>query len=233
MAPVPLSPVKVGHIDDVQELRNAKPTTIPERFVRDMTERRTLATALSSTSVLVSMIVPSILAWGYCTDEGTAAVEAEVGAPTGIVAMKSALMGDVVLAKTGQTKPEETPKKVESSKKRPSESATKTPVPTKNAKAAATQKTDGKKVGGHTETPHPSKKGAKTPATSEQSKQKSPKSGGSFSCQTCSKTFGSEVGLQTSVPHKGQACWRLVTGLSQHLLLWHDLDFPGNGFIES
>ncbi|XP_030942219.1 histone deacetylase HDT1-like [Quercus lobata] len=58
--------------------------------------------------------------------------------------------------------PEETPKKVESSKKRPSESATKTPVPTKNAKAAATQKTDGKKVGGHTETPHPSKKGAKT-----------------------------------------------------------------------
>lgn len=50
MAPVPLSPVKVGHIDDVQELRNAKPTTIPERFVRDMTERPTLATALSSTS---------------------------------------------------------------------------------------------------------------------------------------------------------------------------------------
>lgn len=33
------------------------------------------------------------------TDEGTAAVEAEVAAPTGIVAMKSALMGDVVLAK--------------------------------------------------------------------------------------------------------------------------------------
>ena len=38
------------------------------------------------------------------TDEGTATVEAEVGAPTGIVAMKSALMGDVVLAKTRQTK---------------------------------------------------------------------------------------------------------------------------------
>ena len=33
------------------------------------------------------------------TDEGTAAVKAEVGAPTGIVAMKSAPMGDVVLAK--------------------------------------------------------------------------------------------------------------------------------------
>jgi len=42
-------------------------------------------------------------------------------------------------------------------------------------------------VGGHTATPHPSKKAAKTPATSEQSKQKSPKSGGAFSCQTCSR----------------------------------------------
>lgn len=50
MAPVPLSPVKVGHIDDVQELRKAMSTIIPERFVRDMTERPTLATALSSTS---------------------------------------------------------------------------------------------------------------------------------------------------------------------------------------
>jgi hypothetical protein len=49
MAPVPLSPpIKVGHIDDVQELRKGKPTTIPERFVRDMTERPEPATALSS-----------------------------------------------------------------------------------------------------------------------------------------------------------------------------------------
>ena len=32
MAPVPI--VKVGHIDDVQELRKAK-SKIPERFVRD------------------------------------------------------------------------------------------------------------------------------------------------------------------------------------------------------
>ncbi|OAY55973.1 protein SRG1 [Manihot esculenta] len=50
MAPVPSSPIKVGHIDDVQELRKAKPTTIPERFVRDMTERPTLATTLPSMS---------------------------------------------------------------------------------------------------------------------------------------------------------------------------------------
>ncbi|GMY27695.1 protein SRG1 [Fagus crenata] len=50
MAPVPLSPIKVGHIEDVQELRKVKPTTIPERFVRDMTERPTLATDLSSPS---------------------------------------------------------------------------------------------------------------------------------------------------------------------------------------
>ncbi|KAK7853710.1 histone deacetylase hdt1 [Quercus suber] len=91
---------------------------------------------------------------------------------------------------------------VESSKKRPSESATKTPVPSKKAKAATPQKTDGKKVGGHTATPHPSKKAAKTPATSEQSKQKSPKSGGAFSCQTCSRTFGSEVGLQSHTKAK-------------------------------
>ncbi|KAK4855444.1 hypothetical protein QYF36_007402 [Acer negundo] len=48
MAPVPISPIKVGHIDDVQELRKTKPTTIPERFVRDQTERPTLATTLSS-----------------------------------------------------------------------------------------------------------------------------------------------------------------------------------------
>lgn len=48
MAPVPLSTTKVGQIDDVQELRKGKPTTIPERFVRDMTERPSLATALSS-----------------------------------------------------------------------------------------------------------------------------------------------------------------------------------------
>ncbi|RDX82564.1 Protein SRG1 [Mucuna pruriens] len=47
MPPVPISPIKVGHIDDVQELRKTKPRTIPQRFVRDMTERPTLTTPLS------------------------------------------------------------------------------------------------------------------------------------------------------------------------------------------
>ncbi|KHF98870.1 Histone deacetylase HDT1 [Gossypium arboreum] len=83
---------------------------------------------------------------------------------------------------------EETPKKVESSKKRPAEAAT--PVSAKKAKPAATpQKTDGKK-GGHTATPHPSKQAGKTSG-------KSPKSGGQFSCGSCSKSFGSEGGLES------------------------------------
>jgi nucleophosmin 1 len=92
--------------------------------------------------------------------------------------------------------PEETPKKAEQSKKRSSDSAIKTPVPAKKAKQATPQKTDGKK-GVHTATPHPSKNAGKTPANSEKSKSKSPKSGGQFSCNSCSKTFGSEVGLQS------------------------------------
>ncbi|GAV73137.1 2OG-FeII_Oxy domain-containing protein/DIOX_N domain-containing protein [Cephalotus follicularis] len=50
MSPMPISPVKVGIIDDVQELRNTKPSTIPERFVRDRTERPKLATCLLSPS---------------------------------------------------------------------------------------------------------------------------------------------------------------------------------------
>ncbi|KAJ8770650.1 hypothetical protein K2173_021297 [Erythroxylum novogranatense] len=50
MAPVPVSPIKVGHIDDVQELRKAKPTTIPHRFVRDTSERPTTDMALSLVS---------------------------------------------------------------------------------------------------------------------------------------------------------------------------------------
>ncbi|KAL5782320.1 hypothetical protein ACOSP7_007349 [Xanthoceras sorbifolium] len=40
-------PISVGHIHDVQELRKTKPTTIPERFVKDVTERPTLDTTLS------------------------------------------------------------------------------------------------------------------------------------------------------------------------------------------
>ncbi|KAM7276588.1 hypothetical protein ACFE04_018454 [Oxalis oulophora] len=84
---------------------------------------------------------------------------------------------------------EETPKKVEVSKKRANESASKTPVPNKKAKAATPEKkTDGKK-GVHTATPHPAKKGGKTPAT--------PKSAGQFSCSPCKKTFGSDTGLQS------------------------------------
>ncbi|KAL0414708.1 UNVERIFIED_CONTAM: protein SRG1 [Sesamum radiatum] len=40
MAPAAISDIKVGHIDDVQELR--KRSQIPERFIRDRTERPTL-----------------------------------------------------------------------------------------------------------------------------------------------------------------------------------------------
>lgn len=47
MAPVPISPINVGHIDDVQELRKTKPRIIPQRFVRDMTEKPTIATSVS------------------------------------------------------------------------------------------------------------------------------------------------------------------------------------------
>jgi nucleophosmin 1 len=83
---------------------------------------------------------------------------------------------------------EETPIKVEVSKKRAAESEAKTPISSKKAKAATPQKTDRKKSG-HTATPHPAKKADKTPAT--------PKSGGQFSCSPCKKTFGSDTGLQS------------------------------------
>lgn len=39
MAPAPISSISVGHIDDVQELRKSKPSCIPDRFVRETTER--------------------------------------------------------------------------------------------------------------------------------------------------------------------------------------------------
>lgn len=48
MAPVPISSINVGHIDDVQELRRTKPKTVPQRFVRDMTERPTLLSPQNS-----------------------------------------------------------------------------------------------------------------------------------------------------------------------------------------
>ncbi|KAF5727505.1 hypothetical protein HS088_TW22G01198 [Tripterygium wilfordii] len=79
---------------------------------------------------------------------------------------------------------EETPKKAEV-KKRPNDSALKTPV-SKKAKSAIPQKTDGKK-GAHSATPHPSKQAGKTPANGANSKAQTPKSGGEFSCGSCGK----------------------------------------------
>ncbi|PKI46480.1 hypothetical protein CRG98_033123, partial [Punica granatum] len=52
MSPVLTSPIKVGHIDDVQELRKCKPTVIPERFVRDMTERPVTACSAQDVPVI-------------------------------------------------------------------------------------------------------------------------------------------------------------------------------------
>ncbi|KAJ4845168.1 hypothetical protein Tsubulata_018454 [Turnera subulata] len=56
MAPVPITQIRVGHIDDVQELRKAKPTTVPERFVRDMTERPALLAFAPSSPCAVPII---------------------------------------------------------------------------------------------------------------------------------------------------------------------------------
>lgn len=50
MAPAPISPINVGHIDDVQELRKLKPNMIPERFIREIQERPTPTTSLLSSS---------------------------------------------------------------------------------------------------------------------------------------------------------------------------------------
>ncbi|CAN1806950.1 Protein SRG1 [Linum perenne] len=50
MAPAPISQINTGHIDDVQELRKSKPSLVPKRFVRDATERPTLATPLPITN---------------------------------------------------------------------------------------------------------------------------------------------------------------------------------------
>lgn len=36
---MPVSDIKTGHIDDVQELRKSKSSYVPERFIRDMKER--------------------------------------------------------------------------------------------------------------------------------------------------------------------------------------------------
>ncbi|KAA8516666.1 hypothetical protein F0562_016828 [Nyssa sinensis] len=89
---------------------------------------------------------------------------------------------------------EETPK-VELSKKRPAESAKKTPGPDKKAKFVTPQKTDGKKAGGHVATPHPSKQAGKTPST--EAKQQTPKSVGSHPCKSCNRSFNSQQALDS------------------------------------
>uniref|UniRef100_A0A453A611 C2H2-type domain-containing protein n=1 Tax=Aegilops tauschii subsp. strangulata TaxID=200361 RepID=A0A453A611_AEGTS len=98
---------------------------------------------------------------------------------------------------------EETPKKPETGKKRAAGSVLKTPVTDKKAKIATPsgQKTGDKKGAVHVATPHPAKKAGKTPATSE----KSPKSGGSVACKSCSKTFNSEGALASHSKAKHEA----------------------------
>ncbi|KAH1220645.1 Histone deacetylase HDT1 [Glycine max] len=98
---------------------------------------------------------------------------------------------------------EETPaKKVDQGKKRPNESAAKTPISAKKAKTATPEKTDGKKSV-HVATPHPSKKGGKTPNST---KGQTPNSAGQLSCASCKKSFTNEAGLQQhkKAKHGGQ-----------------------------
>ncbi|XP_010259688.1 PREDICTED: protein SRG1-like [Nelumbo nucifera] len=52
MAPVLIPPIKIGHIDDVQELTKVRPTTVPERYVRNMAERPTVPTFSSPSQSL-------------------------------------------------------------------------------------------------------------------------------------------------------------------------------------
>ncbi|KNA06810.1 hypothetical protein SOVF_177620 [Spinacia oleracea] len=90
-------------------------------------------------------------------------------------------------------KPVPVPAKAESGKKRANADA-KTPE-SKKAKLVTPQKTDGKKGAqtAHTATPHPSKKGGKTPVGDKAT----PKSAGSASCDSCKKTFNSDNALQS------------------------------------
>ncbi|MQL94550.1 hypothetical protein Taro_027231 [Colocasia esculenta] len=98
---------------------------------------------------------------------------------------------------------EPSPKKDEIGKKRAAESALKTPASNKRAKLAVPG--SGQKTGGHTATPHPAKQAGKTPATSDKSKQQTPKSAGSVPCKSCSKTFKDDNALQahTKAKHSG------------------------------
>ncbi|KAM0065683.1 putative histone deacetylase transcription factor C2H2 family [Helianthus debilis subsp. tardiflorus] len=90
---------------------------------------------------------------------------------------------------------EETPQKPQSGKKRPNESAIKTPANEKKAKLVTPQKTDGKKGGVHVATPHPSKQG-KTPANKSNESPASA-SGGAFSCKPCNRNFKTDMALQS------------------------------------
>lgn len=59
MAPVQgPAPLKVGHVDDVQELRKAQPKKVPERYIRDVAERPTPATI--PTSMTMTMTIPVV-----------------------------------------------------------------------------------------------------------------------------------------------------------------------------
>ncbi|WVZ78028.1 hypothetical protein U9M48_025807 [Paspalum notatum var. saurae] len=91
-----------------------------------------------------------------------------------------------------------TPNKPETGKKRAAENALKTPLSDKKAKAATPsgQKTGGKKgAAPRVATPYPAKQAGKTSANNDKSKEKSPRSGGSIQCKSCSKTFNSEMAL--------------------------------------
>ncbi|ONK77839.1 uncharacterized protein A4U43_C02F11270, partial [Asparagus officinalis] len=116
--------------------------------------------------------------------------------------------GDDEEEESSEEEKEATPKKSANGKKRPAESASKTPIPEKKAKVVtpAGQKSggDGKK-NVHLATPHPAKQAGKTPAKSEKAKQQSPKSAGSVSCKSCSKSFNSDNALQahTKAKHSG------------------------------
>ncbi|CAL5419768.1 unnamed protein product [Camellia sinensis] len=98
---------------------------------------------------------------------------------------------------------EEAPKKVVLSKKRPAESATKTPGPDKKAKLVTPQKSDAKKGSVHVATTHPEKQAGKTPGN--QSKQPTPKSAGSNPCKSCNKSFNSENALESHTKAKHSA----------------------------
>ncbi|KAL3623379.1 hypothetical protein CASFOL_032195 [Castilleja foliolosa] len=89
---------------------------------------------------------------------------------------------------------EETLKKAETSKKRPVEPSSKTPVLEKKAKANP-HSADGKKGCIHIDTPHPAKKAGKTLAN--KSNQQTPKSGGSHFCNRCIREIDAEKALKS------------------------------------